>query len=136
MASGVGGLSADRPPCARPSGLRLPRGLWESGLILRSFMACKGDGDLVGGLVLAQAPEGGVAQHAIARPAAEFDFGDQIWPLKSRVTGSWITRRIYKGIRSRSNPLDLTRTLTRDMWGRASFPDKKISQYPPVFLSG
>ena len=52
MASGVGGLSADRPPCARPSGLRLPRGLWESGLILRSFMACRGDGDLVGGLVL------------------------------------------------------------------------------------
>lgn len=48
MASGVGGLSADRPPCARPSGLLLPRAIWVSALILRSFMACKGDGDLVG----------------------------------------------------------------------------------------
>lgn len=48
MASGVGGLPADRPPCARPSGLRLRRALWVSALILRSFMICKGDGDLVG----------------------------------------------------------------------------------------
>lgn len=51
MASGVGGLSADRPPCARPSGLPLPRGLWVSALILRSFMVCEGGSDLVGGPV-------------------------------------------------------------------------------------
>lgn len=48
MASGVGGLSADRPPCARPSGLRLRRALWVSALILRSFMVCEGEVELVG----------------------------------------------------------------------------------------
>lgn len=48
MASGVGGLSADRPPCARPSGLRLRRAFWVSAMIFRSFIACKGDDELVG----------------------------------------------------------------------------------------
>ena len=47
MASGVGGLPADGPPCARPSGLRLWRASRVSALILRSFVVCKGDGELV-----------------------------------------------------------------------------------------
>lgn len=81
MASGVGGLPADGPPCARPSGLLLPRAFWVSALILRSFVVCKGGSDLVGGpvhmwLAVEMLRDGGrVGQRLASRPSWAFLVG-------------------------------------------------------------